>query len=114
MSTIRIAQGEVNVRYVESVPADCKPLAPVDGRYIIGHSESGHHHVISAEGTTVMERNDPPAGMRILYAIIDDVNTLRHEAPGAHDVHDLAPGIVEFRISREYNPFTETARQVAD
>lgn len=114
MKDFRAAQGEVNVRYLGNLPEGLTPVKPENGRYIIGHSESGHHHDIDATGVTVMERPNAPEGMKILYAVIDNATKLEHAAPGAHEEIDLPAGIAEFRISREYDPFAEQARQVAD
>ena len=63
-----------------------------------------------------MERTqDVPAGMRILYAIVEAPTQLRQDAGGnPHEAHDLAPGIYEMRIAREYDPFLAEARRVSD
>src|SRR5690606_36409086 len=69
---ITAAQGEVNIRRVDAMPDGLNPVAPERGVYIIGHSESGNTHVIDAPGVTVMERTKAvPAGMRMLYAIVE-------------------------------------------
>lgn len=82
--------------------------------FIISHSESGNHHILT--GGDVMERTqNVPDGMRILYALLDKPEQLFQDAAGnPHGHYDLAPGWYEFRISREYNPFAEQARIVAD
>lgn len=112
------AQGEIYARKIESLPEGLKPFTEKNkqGSWIISHSESGHHHVIDASGVTVMERTkDVPDGMRILYAIVDQPTQLRQDAANAHEAHDLDGGsIYEMRIAREYDPFAEQARRVAD
>lgn len=109
------AQGEVNIRRIDAMPQGLSPVAPERGVYIIGHSESGNTHVIDAPGVTVMERTkDVPAGMRMLYAIVENPTALRQNAATPHEAIALPPGIYSFRISREFNPFTEQARRVAD
>ena len=81
--------------------------------WIISHSESGNHHILT--GGDVMERTDNvPEGMRKLYALLDEPASLVQDAAVPHGSYDLAPGIYEMRISREYDPFAEQARQVAD
>lgn len=110
------AQGEVAIfRLTGGMPAGVKPFTDRDGRGrpIISHSEKGHHHVLDA-AVDVMENPAPPAGMRILYALLTEPTALIQDAPDAHGSHDLAPGLYEFRISREYDPFAEQARRVAD
>ena len=111
------AQGEIYARKIEALPDGLSPFTEkLAGAWIISHSESGHHHVIPEHGVTVMERTkDVPQGMRILYAIVDEPTQLRQDATDAHEAHDLDGGsIYEMRIAREYDPFADQARQVAD
>ena len=109
------AQGEITVFRVSELPKGLVPLAQNDraGRPIISHSESGHHHVLD-RAATVLEHPEPPAGMRILYALLEEPTALIQDADKPHGKHDLPPGAYEFRIAREFDPFTEQARQVAD
>jgi hypothetical protein len=110
------AQGEVMIfRLSGAMPAGLVALADSDrlGRPIIGHSESGHHHVLE-RAVEVMEQPNAPAGMRILYALLDEPTMLIQDASDAHGAHTLPAGLYEFRIAREYDPFMEQARLVAD
>lgn len=110
------AQGEITVfRIVGDMPAGLNPLAEIDkaGRPIISHSESGNHHVLDAR-VDVMEKVDAPEGMRILYALLDEPTSLIQDASDAHGSHMLDPGLYEFRIAREFDPFSEQVRRVAD
>lgn len=110
------AQGEITIRRVDRIPAGCSAMQSQDGRFIIGHSETGHHHTIDAKaGTAVSILGRPPAGMRILYALLTEPTLLEHLRP--HDTHEpllLEPGAYEFRIAREYDPYAELARMQAD
>ncbi len=110
------AQGEIYARKLNALPVGLADFTEKRGSaWIISHSESGHHHVIDDAGVTVMERvKDVPAGMRILVAIVEQPSSLRQDASDAHEAHDLPPGIYEIRIAREYDPFSEQARRVAD
>ena len=108
-------QGEIRIVKIDALPdMESKPGEKIDGAWVISHSESGNHHVL--DGGDVLERTDKvPEGMRILYAAIDEVTSLRQDAGGnPHEKFDLEPGFYEFRISREYDPFMEQARIVAD
>lgn len=110
------AQGEITFRQIAALPAGLVPFADRDdhGRPIIAHSESGHHHVLDCAGVDVLEAPNPPAGMRILYALLDAPAALIQDVGAPHAPHALEPGAYEFRIAREYDPFLEQARQVAD
>lgn len=114
------AQGEIYIRRVARPRKDFlaggKPLEAENGRFIIGHSETGHHHVVERGGVTVFEMPSPAAGIRLLRAIVEDPHKeLVHERP--HDTHEalgLEPGAYELRIGREYDPYAELVRQQAD
>lgn len=111
-----IRQGEVRVVPVKAFTSVAtKPIPARDGVIIVGESESHHHHVLDADGVIVMERTEGvPSGMRILHAIVEKATRLRQTAGNPHGAHDIAPGLYEVRIKREFNPFTEQARRVAD
>ena len=112
-----VAQGEVTCRLLEGkMPSGLAPLNDADkaGRPIIGHSESGHHHVLE-RAVEVFEAPNPPAGMRVLYALLDEPTALIQDAPGnPHETQLLPAGLHQFKIAREHDPFTEQARMVAD
>jgi len=114
--TIVAQQGEAKVYRIDALPKGITTKPPqftASGAAIVSHSENGNHHVIA--GADVMERTDNvPAGMAILYAIVKDPTALRQDAPTPHKEIPLDPGIYEIRVAREYNPFTEQARRVAD
>jgi hypothetical protein len=109
------AQGEITIIKLDALPEGMttRPVERTAAGYIISHSESGNHHVLT--GGDVMERTDNvPDGMQKLYALLDAPASLVQDAPVPHEGYDLAPGIYEFRISREFDPFAEQARRVAD
>ncbi len=109
------AQGEVNVKRIDCIPDGLMEVAAEKGTFIIGHSESGNTHVIDAPGVRVMERiKDVPSGMRMLYAIVVNPTMLRQNAASPHEGIALAPGMYSLKISREFDPFAEQARQVQD
>lgn len=115
------AQGEITVIRIGDVPAGKEfpagytPMKPEGSHFVIGHSETGHHHVIAAKGAAVAVLDKPPEGMRILRAILQVPTSLDHLRD--HDTHEgikHEPGEYEFRIGREYDPFEEIARRQAD
>lgn len=108
-------QGEVRIVKIDALPENMmsKPVEKTAKGYVISHSESGHHHLLT--GGDVMERTDNvPAGMQVFYAILDEPQRFVQDAANPHGGFDLDPGVFEFRVSREFNPFTEQARRVAD
>ena len=115
--TVIAQQGEVKVFKIDALPKGIETRQPdrnTAGAAIISHSEQGHHHVVA--GADVMERTDNvPAGMAIFYAIVKDPTSLKQDAATPHKSIPLEGGsIYEFRVSREFDPFAEQMRRVAD
>jgi hypothetical protein len=108
------AQGEITIRKIAKLPKAVAKLAKENGKVIVGHSETGHHHVLERDAQ-VFVATSAPDGMRVLYALIEQPNALVHER--SFDTHApiaLEPGIYEMRIGREYDPYAEVARRQAD
>lgn len=108
------AQGEVTIIKIDAIPSGVKTRPATErnarGQIIISHSESGHHHVVT--GGEVLERVDPPNGMQQFYAIFP--RALVQDAPTPHESYDLPDEFYEFRVAREFDPFTAQARRVQD
>lgn len=115
MKRIVGAQGEITIIRIDALPTniETKPVERCGAGHIISHSESGHHHVLT-DGDVMERVNDVPSGMQIIYALLDKPAALVQDAPTPHGGYDLEPGVYEFRISREFDPFAQQARQVAD
>lgn len=115
MKTVVGQQGEVRIVKIDALPEgmQTKPVERTAKGFILSHSESGHHHLLT--GGNAMERVDKvPAGMQIIYGILDAPERVIQDAANPHGGYDLLPGFYEFRISREFDPFSEQARRVAD
>lgn len=112
----RAAQGEVTLTRVDHVPDGLVPQAPVDGRVIVAHSETGHHHVIE------IEREDDPAAEFIpgkdpltAWLKVNRPTALVHLR--GHDTHEplaLSPGLYRCDYGREFDPYEQIMRRVAD
>lgn len=116
MKTVVGAQGEITIIKIDAAPADFADMKPAQRTArgaIISHSESGAHHVLTAGDVRERTRDVPP-GMQILYAILENPGQLVQDAQVPHGHYDLAAGIYEMRIAREFDPFAEQARRVAD
>ena len=109
------AQGEITIFRISKLPDNV--VASKVGRTsvgaIIAHSESGNHHILTG-GADVLEHPSAPAGMQILYAILDEPQSLIQDTTVPHETYNLSPSIYEFRIAREHDHFSEMARRVAD
>lgn len=94
------AQGELYLVRVDSVPAAFTKRT--NGELIVGHSESGHHHVIR-DGVTMFDAE--PADPTLCYLQVDETihgpAALEHLKSGPH-VHPtllLLPGAT-YRVRR--------------
>ena len=111
------AQGELMLRRVSTHPElDKLPVVPREnGHLIIGHSETGHHHVIEEMMGVRHCRSDNPL---VNYLFVDDncdggFVTLTHlRASDTHEALAISPGVYEIRHQREHTP--EGWRQVND
>lgn len=95
------AQGDVYFRYVDAIPNGVKKVEPVNGRYIIAHSETGHHHVMGAEHVTMYESDNP----LVCFLYVEQPATLEHlRSFDTHEPIMFRPGYVEVRRAREWTP----------
>lgn len=112
------AQGEVSIRRINALPHGLKKREPEkNGLHIIGHSETGHSHVMTASTVEVFDRPDfsSSEGFSRFYLSVSASTPLEHQRP--HDTHEalmFAPGDYEITINREYDPYAELARQTMD
>lgn len=113
------AQGEITLIRVGDLtgntPKGYSPLKTENGKLVIGHSETGHHHVMEPSTAKAYVADTAPEGMRILRLIVEKPTVLEHMR--GHDTHEplmVPPGEYDVRIAREYDPYAELARRVAD
>lgn len=106
------AQGDILITRVKSLPKDAKAVKPIDGKFIVAHSETGHHHVVvDKPGVQYFTTEDP---MIAYLKVIDSVEVaIEHER--SFDTHEsllMKGGTYEIRRQREYTP--EGWRRVED
>lgn len=105
------AQGELTITKLDRAPKNIGDLVKaVGGRLIVGHSETGHHHLVDADCAT-LTRVDP------FTAFLNVRKTTRLVHQREYDTHppiELQPGMYEFRTGREFDPFAEAIRISAD
>jgi hypothetical protein len=106
MKTFNIArQGEL--RFVRlpanfKVPAGAVKVEPVNGKVIVGHSETGHHHVMEAECTTMYRL---PDSILECLLVVEQPDMLKHlRAFDTHEPLSFEPGIYKAITAREYVP----------
>jgi hypothetical protein len=109
------AQGEISITKIKAFPAGIKAIKCNEAQFIVGHSETGHHHVMTMDRAQFFEAPDQPDGMRVLFALLEAPNALEHLRNfDTHETISFEPGIYEFRTGREFDPYAEIARKQAD
>ena len=102
---IQAAQGDIYIRRIGALPDRAlSPVAPIDGHFVIAHSETGHHHVVEARDCEYFTDNEDPttAYLRVIEAT--EV-VLEHLKPS--DMHApirVLGGVYRIRRAREWTP----------
>ena len=109
------AQGDLFIRRIDKLPAGLKPMTTEAGKYIVAHSETGHHHVIEARPhVTVFATDDPLVSYLQVVEATDAMETVIEHLRNfdTHESIKVGAGNYEIRRQREYTP--EGWRRVAD
>ena len=105
------AQGDVMFIKVDALPLEAKPLTVAgEGRVVVAHSETGHHHVAVAESVRLYGVADPMVHYLVAESAYADV--VHERSFDTHETLRLPKGTWEVRRQREMMPDGE--RQVAD
>jgi hypothetical protein len=110
----QVAQGELTITRIKSLPKQAKlvtdPKKFANGAPIVGHSETGHHHVMRGEGVQFFETSDP----LVCYLQISTESALTHLRDyDTHGTQNFPPGVYHVSKAREYISPAEQ-RMVAD
>lgn len=105
------AQGELTITRLTKDPKNVGPVVEhINGKLIVGHSETGHHHVVDADCATLTRVDE-------FTAYLDVKKPTQIDHLREFDTHPsiaLQPGMYEFRTGREFDPFEEAIRASAD
>ncbi len=112
------AQGEIDIEKITQLPpmSGLKKITPVSGQYIIGHSETGHHHVLEADRVKAVYQGTNAEGMAVLYALLKKGAELKHlRSFDTHESIGFADGdIVSFVTGEEYDHYAQQAKPHLD
>jgi hypothetical protein len=96
----------------KSIPANVKPGIIENGKFIIAHSETGHHHVIDAPRAEVYEAADD-SFVAYIKTLGDGAEITHERSFDTHETISLEPNsFYEVRRQREYVP--QGFRKAAD
>lgn len=96
-------QGELMVMRIAEIPAGVKVVASTGDKHIIGHSETGHHHVIEAGQAEIYEPADD-AFCAYVRSLGKGADLVHERAFDTHEALHLPPGNYVVRRQRQATP----------
>lgn len=105
------AQGELTITRLDKFPKNIGAVVEaVDGRLIVGHSETGHHHTVPSDVCELTRLDEFTAYLNVKVA-----TEITHERSfDQHPSIALDAGMYVFRTGREFDPFEETIKASRD
>lgn len=105
-----VRHGEVLIKQIDSIPSGAK-LEKAAKKYIVAHSETGHHHVLEAQKDFKIYTWN---GER--YLEIPELAELWHQKSGkdAHTPHKISPGFYKINIKKSFDYFKGVMSRVRD
>jgi hypothetical protein len=107
------AQGDVLFRRIDEIPAETVER-PAQGPIVVGHSETGHHHVIDDPAVALFEKTARDPLLCYLW-VHGDFADVSHQRPyDTHETLRLTRGAWEVRRQREWATDAVTADAAMD
>jgi hypothetical protein len=104
-----IRHGEVLLQEVESVP---KRKGKEFKSFIVGHSETGHHHVLEAEKEfKVWTAKDK---QELYLELFEPAKLVHQKQIDAHKTLTVPKGKYKVTYKKEYNPWSKVTQRVFD
>jgi hypothetical protein len=105
------AQGDLLVTRIDELPTGVTEQAAEDGRHVLAHSETGHHHVIPAEHASLFVAADSD-GFRAFLVVHQDTQIEHLRAWDTHEALAVTPGV--YRLDRQREYIADGFRRAAD
>ena len=103
-SVKQVRQGDCLLTRVDSIPESAKRASPENGRFIVAHSETGHHHVVAERPGVELFNTENPL-VSYLRVIEQTETTLEHlRSFDTHEAYLLKGGCYEIRRQQEFTP----------
>lgn len=110
-----LRHGELLLLPLEELPEGVEQVSQGQS-YIVGHSETGHHHIAVAERKDALTVYKPVgADSQDIYLRVSAPSKVEHKK--THDKHetiDLPEGVYLVRPKTEYDPFMKLIQAVRD
>lgn len=105
-----IRHGEILLQPVNEIP---KGKIVKAKNYIVGHSETGHHHVLESDvDFTVLEAEN--MNDQLFFQLIKPAKMVHKKSTDKHKTLTIPAGIYKRFHDTEYDPFEKVIREVAD
>jgi hypothetical protein len=104
-------QGDVLFRRIDALPPGVVEQK-AEGRVVVAHSETGHHHAIEPGEAKLFERAQRDPMVCFLAIDGEHADVVHHRANHTHETVRLLQGLWEVKRQREHAP--EGWRQVQD
>ena len=102
--------GEVFLLPVESVPEGRKTEQLK--KFIVGHSESGHNHILESKKTFEVMEGD--ATHDLYVRLFEPASLVHQKSFDIHETEVIAPGDYAVYTKTEYDPWAKVVRAVYD
>lgn len=101
-----VAQGELLIQKVDALPRGLEAIKTEYGRFIIGHSETGHHHVVHEQrGVECYANDNDPLSLYLVVNNPKEECFLKHERDfDTHKPFFFGDGIYRIRRQIESGP----------
>lgn len=104
-----IRHGEIMLVPIKDIP---KGVRNEHTHYIVGHSETGHHHVLESKAGFEVFLDE---ATKALYLDVSEPAELVHKKTlDKHRTLPVAPGKYEVHIKTEYDPWNQVLTNVFD
>lgn len=105
-------QGDMLIVRIEDLPNDIVESKPVNGEYIVTHSETGHNHVVKERPDVKMYESSNDN--LVAYLVVEEFEALleHHRAYKQHETIKVKPGKYRVHRQREEDVFGEIRRAI--
>lgn len=111
MNKLIVRHGEIILKQIDNIPQEAK-LIKTGKSHIVGHSETGHHHVleVATKALRIYELDNE------LYLDIQDTGILVHKKTGSetHTPHTITPGKFKVIVKQNFDYFKKALTKVRD
>jgi len=110
-----VRHGEVILKPISKLPNEVK-LVEETNKYIVAHSETGHHHILETKEKSDMSKFKVYSWNGETYLKVPEISELWHQKSGTdtHKPHIITPSIYKVVIKKEFDYFAKIIRQVRD